>query len=161
MKIIAWGADGGEASVSPRPPVEFLTDVDTTIPHRRRQRRRNCSRFRASRLAIEGEGWIALLGGEAGIGKTALLQELAKASLGARVSEPAVKQLARKAGQASSDLYRVTGGNPFFVTEALAAVADTVPGQRARRVLTRAMRLAPEARRIAELASVVPGRTES
>ncbi len=35
--------------------------------------------------AIEGAGCIALLGAEAGIGKTALLQEFAKAPLGARV----------------------------------------------------------------------------
>src|SRR6202050_5537605 len=37
------------------------------------------------RRAIEGAGCIALLGAEAGIGKTALLQELAKVPLGARV----------------------------------------------------------------------------
>ena len=37
------------------------------------------------RRAIEGAGCIALLGAEAGIGKTALLQEFAKAPLGARV----------------------------------------------------------------------------
>jgi predicted ATPase len=37
------------------------------------------------RRAIEGPGCIALLGAEAGIGKTALLQEFAKAPLGARV----------------------------------------------------------------------------
>jgi tetratricopeptide (TPR) repeat protein len=233
------------------------------------------------RRAIEGAGCIALLGGEAGIGKTALLQELAKAPLGARVlwggcdalfaprplgplhdiarqtqgkllaaingnanrevifaaalkeldnktlvvfedmhwadeatlgllkhvgrriartramlvvsyrddevgarhplrfvigdlpyatthrmslsplSKSAVAQLARRAGQASADLYRVTGGNPFFVTEALAAVTDTVPVSVRDAVLARAMRLTPEAREIAELASVVPGKTES
>jgi hypothetical protein len=37
------------------------------------------------RRAIEGAGCIALLGAEAGIGKTALLQEFAKSPLGARV----------------------------------------------------------------------------
>src|SRR5579864_5289957 len=37
------------------------------------------------RRATEGAGCIALLGGEAGIGKTALLQEFAQAQLGARV----------------------------------------------------------------------------
>jgi predicted ATPase len=37
------------------------------------------------RRAIEDAGCIVLLGAEAGIGKTALLQEFAKATLGARV----------------------------------------------------------------------------
>jgi ATP/maltotriose-dependent transcriptional regulator MalT len=77
------------------------------------------------------------------------------------LSEPAVARLARQAGQQSADLHRITGGNPFFVTEALAAVADAVPVSVRDAVLARAMRLTPGARKIAELACVVPGRTES
>jgi DNA-binding CsgD family transcriptional regulator/tetratricopeptide (TPR) repeat protein len=77
------------------------------------------------------------------------------------LSEAAVAQLARQAGQPSAGLHRITGGNPFFVTEALAAVADTVPVSVRDAVLARAMRLTPDARKIAELACVVPGRTES
>jgi DNA-binding CsgD family transcriptional regulator/tetratricopeptide (TPR) repeat protein len=77
------------------------------------------------------------------------------------LSEPAVAQLARLAGQSSAGLHRITGGNPFFVTEALAAVADTVPVSVRDAVLARAMRLTPDARKIAELACVVPGKTES
>jgi DNA-binding CsgD family transcriptional regulator len=77
------------------------------------------------------------------------------------LSEAAVAQLARQAGQPSADLHRITGGNPFFVTEALAAVADKVPISVRDAVLARALRLSPEARKIAELACVVPGRTES
>jgi DNA-binding CsgD family transcriptional regulator/tetratricopeptide (TPR) repeat protein len=77
------------------------------------------------------------------------------------LSEPAVAQLARQAGQSSTGLHRITGGNPFFVTEALAAVADTVPVSVRDAVLARAMRLSPDARKIAELTCVVPGRTES
>jgi DNA-binding CsgD family transcriptional regulator/tetratricopeptide (TPR) repeat protein len=77
------------------------------------------------------------------------------------LSEPAVAQLARQAGQSSAGLHRITGGNPFFVTEALAAVADTVPVNVRDAVLARAMRLTPDARQIAELACVVPGMTES
>jgi DNA-binding CsgD family transcriptional regulator/tetratricopeptide (TPR) repeat protein len=77
------------------------------------------------------------------------------------LSESAVAQLARQADKASANLFRVTGGNPFFVTEALAAVDDAVPASVRDAVLARAMRLSPEARRIAELASLVPGRTES
>jgi DNA-binding CsgD family transcriptional regulator/tetratricopeptide (TPR) repeat protein len=77
------------------------------------------------------------------------------------LSAPAVAQLARQAGQSSAGLHRATGGNPFFVTEALAAVGDTVPVSVRDAVLARAMRLTPEARKIAELACVVPGKTES
>jgi DNA-binding CsgD family transcriptional regulator len=77
------------------------------------------------------------------------------------LSEPSVAQLARQAGQSAAGLHRVTGGNPFFVTEALAAVADTVPVSVRDAVLARAMRLTPDARKIAELACVVPGKTES
>jgi DNA-binding CsgD family transcriptional regulator len=77
------------------------------------------------------------------------------------LSEPSVAQLAQQAGQPSADLYRITGGNPFFVTEALAAVADRVPASVRDAVLARAMRLTPAARKIAELACVVPGSTES
>ena len=77
------------------------------------------------------------------------------------LSEAAVAQLARQAGQSSAGLHRITGGNPFFVTEALAAVADTVLVSVRDAVLARAMRLTPNARKIAELACVVPGRAES
>ena len=77
------------------------------------------------------------------------------------LTEAAVGLLARQAGQSSAGLHRITGGNPFFVTEALAAVADTVPVSVRDAVLARTMRLSPGARRIAELACVVPGKTES
>jgi DNA-binding CsgD family transcriptional regulator len=77
------------------------------------------------------------------------------------LSETAVAQLAQQAGQPSTGLHRITGGNPFFVTEALAAVADAVPASVRDAVLARALRLTPDARKIAELACVVPGRTES
>lgn len=79
----------------------------------------------------------------------------------APLSEAAVAELARQAGQPSAGLHRITGGNPFFVTEALAALGDTVPVSVRDAVLARAMRLTPEARKIVELACVVPGRTES
>jgi DNA-binding CsgD family transcriptional regulator len=78
----------------------------------------------------------------------------------APLSEAAVAQLARQAGRPSKDLHGITGGNPLFVTEVLAAGADTVPATVRDAVLARAARLAPEARAVAELACVVPGRTE-
>jgi len=77
------------------------------------------------------------------------------------LSRPAVDQLARQAGRVLKDLYGITGGNPLFVTEALAADADSVPITVRDAVLARALRLSPTARQIAELVSIVPGRTEA
>src|SRR3984893_1159597 len=76
------------------------------------------------------------------------------------LSESAVAQLARRAGRPSKGLHSITGGNPLFVTEVLAAAADTVPSTVRDAVLARAVRLSPAAREIAELVCVVPGRTE-
>jgi DNA-binding CsgD family transcriptional regulator/tetratricopeptide (TPR) repeat protein len=53
-------------------------------------------------------------------------------------------------------LYETTGGNPFLVTETLAGRRATVRDA----VLVRAARLSPDARRVLELVSIVPARTE-
>jgi DNA-binding CsgD family transcriptional regulator len=76
------------------------------------------------------------------------------------LSESAVAQLAQRAQRPCAGLHRLTGGNPLFVTEVLAAAADTVPATVSDAVLARAVRLSPAARDIAELVCVVPGRTE-
>jgi DNA-binding CsgD family transcriptional regulator/tetratricopeptide (TPR) repeat protein len=76
------------------------------------------------------------------------------------LSEPAVAQLARRAGRSSKGLHSITGGNPLFVTEVLAGVTDTVPITVRDAVLARAARLSPSAREIAELVCVVPGKME-
>jgi DNA-binding CsgD family transcriptional regulator/tetratricopeptide (TPR) repeat protein len=76
------------------------------------------------------------------------------------LSEPAVTQLAIQAGRPSKGLYNLTGGNPLFVTEVLASVADAVPATVRDAVLARAVRLSAAAREIAELVCVVPGKTE-
>ena len=76
------------------------------------------------------------------------------------LSETAVAQLAVRAGRPSNDLHSITGGNPLFVTEVLAAAVDGVPATVRDAVLARAARLAPAAREVAELVSVVPGKTE-
>ena len=57
-----------------------------------------------------------------------------------------VAQLASQAGRPSKGLHRITGGNPFFVTEVLAAAADTVPVTVRDAVLARAVRLSAAAR---------------
>jgi DNA-binding CsgD family transcriptional regulator/tetratricopeptide (TPR) repeat protein len=77
------------------------------------------------------------------------------------LSEPAVAQLATRAGRPSKGLHGITGGNPLFVTEVLAAATDTVPVTVRDAVLARAARLSPAAREIAELVCVVPGKAES
>jgi DNA-binding CsgD family transcriptional regulator/tetratricopeptide (TPR) repeat protein len=79
----------------------------------------------------------------------------------APLSEASVGWLARQAGRPSKDLHSITGGNPLFVTEVLAAAVDTVPATVCDAVLARAARLSSEARAVAELVCVVPGRTES
>ena len=76
------------------------------------------------------------------------------------LSKPAVEQLAKEAGRAVGDLYSITGGNPLFVTEALAGVGTEVPAMVRDAVLARAIRLSPTAREIAELVSIVPGKAE-
>jgi DNA-binding CsgD family transcriptional regulator len=53
------------------------------------------------------------------------------------------------------DLYRVTGGNPFFVTEVLAAGGKGIPDTVADSVAGRLARVSPAARRTAEAVSVI------
>jgi len=77
------------------------------------------------------------------------------------LSESAVTELADDAGRPAAGLRALTGGNPFFLTELLAAGTDAVPATVRDAVLARALRLSAAAREIAELVSVVPGRAES
>jgi DNA-binding CsgD family transcriptional regulator/tetratricopeptide (TPR) repeat protein len=58
------------------------------------------------------------------------------------------------------ELHRRTGGNPFFVVEALAAGEETIPATVRDAVLARAARLSPEARAVLGAAAVVPQRVE-
>lgn len=76
------------------------------------------------------------------------------------LSESAVTWLAAAAGRQGKDLYRVTCGNPFFVTEALAVPEGLSPATVRDAVIARLQRLSAEARGIADLVAVVPGRTE-
>ena len=78
----------------------------------------------------------------------------------APLSESAVAQLAARAERPSMGCIGITGGNPLFVTEVLAAAVDTVPATVRDAALARAARLSPAAREIAELVCVVPGKTE-
>ncbi|MFL5666269.1 MAG: ATP-binding protein, partial [Ktedonobacteraceae bacterium] len=78
----------------------------------------------------------------------------------APLSEQAVTCLAHQAHRSAEQLYAVTGGNPFFVTEVLASDTPGVPLMVRDAVLARIARLSPAARPLLELASVVPTRTE-
>ena len=79
----------------------------------------------------------------------------------APLSEAAVAHT-RRAGRAARErpAQPSPAGNPFFVTEVLAAAADTVPVTVRDAVLAHAAKLPPAAREIAELVCVVPGKTE-
>ena len=76
------------------------------------------------------------------------------------LSKDAVDELATRAGKQIDDLYSVTGGNPFFVTEALASQDPGVPVSVSDAMLSRLARLTSAARAVVELVSVVPTKAE-
>jgi len=79
------------------------------------------------------------------------------------LSEQAVTRLARQAKErqrSAQQLYAITGGNPFFVTEVLSSDTPDVPLTVRDAVLARVARLSPAARTLLEFASVIPIRTE-
>jgi len=76
------------------------------------------------------------------------------------LSEAGVDMLADRLGRRVKDLFLVTGGNPFFVTEALATKEAGVPVTVRDAVMSRATRLSSPARAVLELVSVVPAKTE-
>jgi DNA-binding CsgD family transcriptional regulator/tetratricopeptide (TPR) repeat protein len=71
-----------------------------------------------------------------------------------------VEALTTASGVDAAGLYRVTAGNPFFVTEVLAAGGTDIPATVRDAVLARAGRLSSHARRLLEAAAVVPGRVD-
>jgi len=72
------------------------------------------------------------------------------------LSEHAVAELAQRAGRSAEGIHRATDGNPFFVTELLAAAGDAVPSSIRDAMLTRLAGLSEVARDLAELASLSP-----
>jgi ATP/maltotriose-dependent transcriptional regulator MalT len=76
------------------------------------------------------------------------------------LSESGVQKLSKRAGRKIEDLYSVTGGNPFFVTEALASRERGVPVTVSDAVLSRGTRLSSAARDVLEFVSVIPARAE-
>lgn len=80
--------------------------------------------------------------------------ELAPLSLGA------VRALAGTSDTDVEELFRLTGGNPFFVTEALAASSFTIPRTVRNAVMARASRMSAPAHRLLEAAAIVPSAVE-
>ena len=76
------------------------------------------------------------------------------------LSPKAVGKLARPHRVDPEELYRKTGGNPFFVTEVLASVGDAIPGNARDAVLARASRLSRGARALLDAVAVMPQQAE-
>ena len=76
------------------------------------------------------------------------------------LSLAAVRELAGQTGWDPVALHALTGGNPFFVTEVLAAAPGEVPDTVSDAVLTRVRRLAPATQDALAQLAVVPGTAE-
>jgi hypothetical protein len=74
----------------------------------------------------------------------------------APLSVAAVARLAGPYGADATSVHRLTGGNPYFVTEVLASGSDSVPGTVRAAVLARAARLSPLGRSALEMVAVIP-----
>jgi DNA-binding CsgD family transcriptional regulator/tetratricopeptide (TPR) repeat protein len=76
------------------------------------------------------------------------------------LSVEAVQGLAGATAQDGARLHALTGGNPFFVSEALGSPDDELPESVVDAVLARAARLSASSRRAVERLSVVPSHVE-
>jgi DNA-binding CsgD family transcriptional regulator/tetratricopeptide (TPR) repeat protein len=93
---------------------------------------------------------------------TATVGSLTAASL-VRLPLPPLspEAVARLAGDNHEQVYSLTQGNPFFVTELLAAVGDGLPPSVSDAVRGRVAHLDPRSRGLVELVSVVPTRIDT
>src|SRR5262249_21226774 len=78
----------------------------------------------------------------------------------ASLSPEAVAELAEPSGVDADELFAKTGGNPFFVVEAIAAGAQRTPDTVREAVLARAAPLSPEAKLLLEAVAIVPQQAE-
>jgi DNA-binding CsgD family transcriptional regulator/tetratricopeptide (TPR) repeat protein len=94
-------------------------------------------------------------------GLRAVLGDLATSGLQRYRIEPLSADAVRRLGAGHpvdpAELYRATGGNPFYVTEILAAPGASVPPTVRDAVLARASRLSAPAQELLEVASIEPG----
>jgi len=79
----------------------------------------------------------------------------------APLSAGAVRELARGSDLEAAALYRLTGGNPFYVTEVLQAGMAEVPASARDAVLARAAGLSSGARQLLEVAALTGARVEA
>lgn len=96
---------------------------------------------------------------------TTVLGDLATAEAVRRMalpglSEAAVRTLAMGSDLDPAELYRQTGGNPFFVTEVLAGGTRGIPATVRDAVLARASRLSAKGRRVLDAAAIIGFRLE-
>ena len=77
------------------------------------------------------------------------------------LSPEAVRKLAGGSGLPAPELYRLTGGNPFYVTEVLRAGMEEVPPSARDAVLARAARLSGDAREMLDVAALTGARVEA
>jgi predicted ATPase len=94
------------------------------------------------------------------LGELAGLEAITRMDLDA-LSGEAVQLLAESSSLDHDELHARTAGNPFFVTEALAAASERIPDTVRDAVLARAARLRPAARSLLDAVSVVPQRAET
>ncbi len=78
----------------------------------------------------------------------------------APLSEDAVGVLAGGSGLEAAELYRLTGGNPFYVTEVLQASLGEVPPSARDATLARTVGLSVEARALLDVAALIGTRVE-
>jgi DNA-binding CsgD family transcriptional regulator/tetratricopeptide (TPR) repeat protein len=76
------------------------------------------------------------------------------------LSREAVAMLTADTGVAAEDLYRMTGGNPFFVNEVLQSTTGPIPTSARDAVLARIARLSEDARHCVECAALIGARIE-
>jgi DNA-binding CsgD family transcriptional regulator len=76
------------------------------------------------------------------------------------LSQAGVAELAEPYGVDGEELYRRTGGNPFFVGEILAAPGERIPESVRDAVIARASRLSEPARRVLEAVAIIPGQVD-
>ena len=76
------------------------------------------------------------------------------------LSAQAVQVLAAGTGVEPAELYRLTGGNPFFVTEVLREHDGELPTSARDAVLSRIARLGNEARQVLDAAALIGARVE-
>jgi len=79
----------------------------------------------------------------------------------APLSADAVRELARGSDLETAALYRLTGGNPFYMTEVLQAGMAQVPASARDAVLARAAGLGADARQLLEVAALTGARVRA